>query len=413
MKKIFASVGPAIIVAAVVLGPGSILTSSTVGATLGLLGVPVLVAVTILLIGMVALAARLGAVYEGSPCDELAARLGRPTAVFIGVVLFVIVALYQSSNNIALVGGVEPMFPGGALSLPAQWAVLVAVNLVVIISLYGLRNLYGAVEQLMKLLIAMMIAAFVFNFAWVMTQPRAYEPIASTESMSWLPLLGLIGTTFSVGGAFYQAYLIKEKGWGLDKVRAGLFDSVVGISVLGSVTAVILMTSWRVFYGRPNPVNLESVADVARQLEPLFGPAAKVIFCLGILAGALSSFMVNALIGGTVLSDSLGKGSTMHDRWPLHLTVIALLVGMGVAMASLANEQSTVALITLAQALTVVGIPALGAALLYLGTRKELTGPRKVPAGILIIAGIGFAVSCVLAVVTLIKVYGKLGTLFG
>ena len=110
MSNILRSIGPAVIVAAVVLGPGSILTSSKVGASFGLLGVPVVIGSTILMIAMVGLSARLGAVYEASLCDELARRLGRWVAVAIGGTLFALVALFQSSNNIALVGGLEPMF---------------------------------------------------------------------------------------------------------------------------------------------------------------------------------------------------------------------------------------------------------------------------------------------------------------
>ena len=75
------SIGPAIIVAAVVLGPGSILASSKVGAEWGWLGLPVLGCAVALMIGMVALSARLGVVYQGSLCEELAARLGRGVAV--------------------------------------------------------------------------------------------------------------------------------------------------------------------------------------------------------------------------------------------------------------------------------------------------------------------------------------------
>jgi Mn2+/Fe2+ NRAMP family transporter len=44
------SVGPAIIVAAVVLGPGSILTSSKVGAQFGWLALPVLAVAVVLMI---------------------------------------------------------------------------------------------------------------------------------------------------------------------------------------------------------------------------------------------------------------------------------------------------------------------------------------------------------------------------
>lgn len=408
MKQIFQSVGPAIIVAAVVLGPGSILTSSNVGATVGLLGFPVVVISAVLMISMVALAARLGAVYEDSPCDQLAKRLGRSVAVFIGLVLFAIVAFFQSSNNIALIGGIEPLFGDGTLPFTARCGVLIGVNALIIGSLYLLRNLYGSVERLMKVLMGMMTLSFLFNFVVVWMRPRNYEPVASEAAIDVLPLLGMIGTTFSIGGAFYQAYLVKEKGWGLPEVRRGVTDSIVSISLLGAVTSIILLTAYRVLYQNPDAGPLGSVGDVAKQLEPLFGPSAKIIFCIGILAAALSSFLVNAMIGGTIMSDSIGKGSRLQDGWPVHLTAIALLVGMSVALASLFNQESTIPLITLAQALTVLGNPALAAALIYLGTRRELTGERKVPRWILSLAVIGFCVSCIVAATTAVKVYDKI-----
>jgi Mn2+/Fe2+ NRAMP family transporter len=287
-------------------------------------------------------------------------------------------------------------------------AILLGFNGLIILSLYLLPNLYQSVESLMKLLIGLMTVAFLVNFFVVFASRRSFEPVANDAPFEWIPLLGMIGTTFSVAGAFYQAYLVKEKGWGVGEIRRGLFDSVISISVLGFVTAVILLTSWRVFFGRPGPTELTSVGNVAMQLEPLFGSSAKIVFCVGILAGAVSSFLVNALIGGTVLSDTLGKGSKLTDRWPLHLTTLALAVGGAVAIASLANEGSTVHLITLAQALTVLGVPALALALIYLGTRKELTGQRKVPRPILVLAVIGLVVSCGVAVLTATKVYQKI-----
>jgi Mn2+/Fe2+ NRAMP family transporter len=81
---------------------------------------------------------------------------------------------------------------------------------------------------------------------------------------------------------------------------------------------------------------------------------------------------------------------------------------MGVAMMALAREGSVVLLITIAQALTVLGIPALAAALIYLGTRPDLTGERKVPRWMLALACVGFLVACGLACLTAVKVYEKL-----
>lgn len=436
MKKIYQSVGPALIVAAVVLGPGSILTSSRVGSNLGLVGFPIVMGAAILMIGMVALSARLGAVYPRSLCDELSSRLGRPVSVLIGVTLFTLVAFFQSSNNIALIAGLEPLLvrksdaplkssldvalkasdkpelstevtfktKSDGLGFGTRASLLVFTNLLIIGSLYLTRNLYKLVETGMKILIGLMTVAFLINFVVVFIRPRGYIPDSSGNELEWLPLLGMIGTTFSVGGAFYQAYLVKEKGWGVKDVKQGLTDSIISISLLGSITAIILLTSWRVFYGNPGFAGFSDVGDVAAQLEPSFGSAAKIIFCAGILAGALSSFLVNALIGGTVMADSIGKGSRLKDPWTIHLTSLALLVGMAVGIASLYRKESTVHLITLAQALTVLGIPALAAALIYLGTRPELEKENRVPKPILVVAIIGFLISIVLAAITASKV---------
>ncbi|MDB4544482.1 divalent metal cation transporter [Akkermansiaceae bacterium] len=412
LKQLFRSFGPAIIVAAIVLGPGSILTSSKVGAQYGYVGIAAIVLAVVLMIAMVALAGRIGVIYDNSPCDQLAARLGRPVAVIVGVILFGLVAIFQYSNNVAIVSGIAPLFESDSYTLmdgPAPTIILVSFNALVILCLYWKRHLYRSIESLMKILIGLMVVAFLINFIVIHFSPRGYVPVKSKQAPEILVLMGLMATTFSVGGAFYQAYLVKEKGWKLLDAKRGVVDSVVSISVVGILSTIILMTAARVFYGRPEPVELKGVGDVAMQLQPLFGPWAKVVFCLGIFAGAFSSFLVNALIGGTVLSDSFGKGSRLGEGWTLGLTTVALLSGLVVALLNLNDADSTVKLIVFAQALTVLGVPALALALLYLGTRPELTGERKVPAWIIKLGWLGFVVALALAARTTIAILDKLG----
>jgi Mn2+/Fe2+ NRAMP family transporter len=412
LKQLFSSFGPAIIVAAIVLGPGSILTSSKVGAQYGYPAVTAIILAVILMIAMVALSARIGVIYDDSPCDQLARRLGRPVSVIVGAILFALVAIFQYSNNVAIISGLAPLFDSENFSLTAGATpaiILVSFNAVVIFCFYRMRHLYDSIESLMKWLIGLMVVAFLINFLVVFSSPRGYVPVSSKQEPDVIVLLGLMGTTFSVGGAFYQAYLVKEKGWKLPDAQRGLFDSVISISVVGVVSIVILMTAARVFHGRPDPVVLSGVGDVAMQLQPLFGRWAKVIFCLGIFAGAFSSFLVNALVGGTVLSDSLGKGSRLGEGWTLSLTTVALLCGLIVALFNLSDAASTVNLITFAQALTVLGLPALALALLYLGTRPDLTGERKVPRWIISLGWVGFIVALALAVRTSVAVLEKLG----
>ena len=44
----------------------------------------------------------------GTLCGELADRLGRPFAVLVGISLFLVIASFQVSNNLAVIASIEP-----------------------------------------------------------------------------------------------------------------------------------------------------------------------------------------------------------------------------------------------------------------------------------------------------------------
>lgn len=413
-RSLFRSLGPAIIVASVVLGPGSILTSSKVGCQYGYSMVWVLLLAAALMVSMVALGARLGVTSEGTLCDELARRLGRPWAVLAGGCVFAIVACFQFSNNLGVLAAIEPFVETsdqGAFGWPS--IVLVGLNGVSIAALYGLRHLYRPIEKLMMLLVGLMLVAFAANLFFA--RPSLFDvlagciprlPAGTAEGLipfeqdgqvvdPLLPLTGLLATTFSVAAAFYQSSLVREKGWTVDHLRQGLIDSVAGISVLAGISLMIMVTSAAVLYGTVAPASLSSAAEVAKQLEPLFGPSAKVLFCLGIFAGAFSSFLVNALIGGVLLADGLGLGGRMDQPSSRFFTSLALLIGMGVALGVKTSDMSTVNLIIVAQAITVLGVPLLAFSMLYLATTPDRTGPRRIPRWMIVMASL----SCLVVVV--------------
>jgi manganese transport protein len=429
--------GPAIIVAAVVLGPGSILTSSKVGCEYGYSMLWVLVGAGLLMVGATALSARLGVTLEGTLCDELTRSLGRPLAIFIGVVLFAVVASFQSSNNTAVITSIEPLLEAISGNLSAEtmkWlkvAVLVGVNGLVVATLYGLRNLYGSLEKLMKWLMGLMVLGFGVNL--LVAQPALLEvfkglvPSLPEGGGSWLPTLqvdeatgktnivdpywavqGMIATTFSIAGAFYQSYLVREKGWKRDDLNKGLGDSIFGIAALGLTTMMIMVTAGTVLHGRVDPASLKSASDVAVQLEPLFGRYAALLFVMGIFAGAFSSFLVNASIGGVLLSDGLGLGASLDRAWPKLCTVLALLIGMSVAILATVADFDTVGVIIFAQALTVLGGPILAVTLLYLALSRAYAQKVQAPWWILGLMGAGTLVVCVLAIRTAVSLYYRI-----
>lgn len=419
-QRILRSLGPAIITASVVLGPGSILSASKIGHAYEYQMIWVLVIAVIMMIAMTAMSARLGIQLKGTICDELASRAGRPIAAATGIILFLIAACFQFSNNLGVLAAVEPFIDEKSnISL----GIIIGMNAFIIMALYGFKHLYNHIEKLMKLLVGIMMVAFAINLFQVKPDwlaalsgfiPSIPEGTFTTILPKWdastgkvtdqmTPLVALYATTFSVAGAFYQSYLVRQKGWTRSDLKQGLTDSVLGISALGLITMMVLITAAKVLYHNPDVTSLGSVTDVAKSLEPAFGKSAMVIFSLGIFAGAFSSFLVNAMIGGSILADGFGLGGYIDLKWPKLFTVFALLVGMAVAIYTKTMGAKPVGLIIFAQSLTVLGIPMLAIAMLWLATRADMKGENKIPAWMKILGFVGLLSSVFLALRTAVK----------
>ena len=291
VKNILRSVGPALIVAAVVLGPGSITTSTKVGAAFGYGPLWVLVCLLVLLVGTAALAAWLGATLDKTLCRELAARLGPWAGWVIGIAFFLIVAGFQSSNNMAVVAGIEPLL-GEGVKYPkwAEIATLLCVNGIIVGILYLSKDLYRQIERIMKVFILAMVLAFIVNFFWAgpsfLGALKGLIPDLAPfrDPSQAILLMGLIATTYSVAGAFYQGYLVRERGWGPDDVKKGFMDSLVGMCVLVGVSAVILMTSAATFHGVVHP---DGRGEDVRAAQECFWPALQLHLLLRVPRGGL------------------------------------------------------------------------------------------------------------------------------
>jgi manganese transport protein len=413
------SIGPALIVASVVVGPGSILTSSQVGTDFGYSMIWVLALACVLMLGMTALSARLGGSLSGSLCDEIRARSGPALAILAGACVFLVTTCFQFSNNLGVLAGLEPI---AALGTGTRTAILLLVNGLIIAALFGFKQLYRPIERIMLVLIALMVIGFAGNLLLAspsflavlgglvpslpIESPSELLPYRTADGLAdaFFPVQALIGTTFSIAGAFYVSYLVKKKGWTAADWKKGFTDSAIGIVVLGLISLMIMVTAASVLHGKIAGTELRGAADVARQLEPLFGSSATILFSLGLFAGAFSSFLVNALIGGTLLSDGLGLGSDMDGRWPKVFTVLSLMVGMGVALAIQLMGLRPINLIIFAQSLTVLGNPVLAGILLWLAIRHRADG-ASAPIWMKLAAGAGFLLVLFLAVRTALRLY--------
>jgi Mn2+/Fe2+ NRAMP family transporter len=212
-------------------------------------------------------------------------------------------------------------------------------------------------------------------------------------------IASLLGTTFSVAAAFFQGNLVREKGWTIKDYSRGIGDSVAGVCVLTGISVIIMITAATVIPGKP----AEDIGVLAESLRPLLRSVAYVFFCAGLFAVAMNPFLINAMIGGSILADGIGKPSRLNDRWSRLFTVAVLLTGMVVGMLALKAGHKPVKLIILGQALTVIGNPLMAATILWLANRKDIMGDRRNTIVLNLLGGLGLLVVVLTAAQVLMR----------
>ena len=191
-----------------------------------------------------------------------------------------------------------------------------------------------------------------------------------------------------LAAALFQGNLVREKGWTIRDYNRGIGDSIAGVAVLTSVSAIIMITSGAMLRGK----EANDISVLATQLGPLLGSATRILFSIGLFAVAMNPFVINAMIGGTILADGLGKPAKMSDPWSRRFTVVVLLIGMGVAMIVLHTPVKKIDAIIFGQALTVIGNPLMAAAILWLANHKGIMGDKRNTVLVNVLGGIGFLV---------------------
>lgn len=371
--------GPALFLAAVVLGPGSITLSTIAGSLYGyqLLWVPVLT--TLFMILFTWLSARIGLVTGRTLFGATRTRYGSLVARVGGLFGFLAILAFQAGNTAAIGFAGQALF-GGSVRWWALGFVLLAVGLIY------LPDLYDRLESLVRVVVGLMMATFLGTLAVVgVDVPAAGRGLVPTfpDPESVFLSLGIAASTFSIVAAVYQSYLMREKEWGPERLEDENLDSFLGIAILGLMAAVILLTSAGAIHGTADPVF--SARGMARQLEPLVGPVAFYLFTVGFLFASLSSLVVNPLIGATLLADGFEANPSMDGPVVKRWTAGALAGGL---VAVWAFGGSPVELLRIAQGLAVVAFPLLGYLVLDISRDEELMagyvpGPAALGAGVL------------------------------
>jgi len=344
-------VGPALVLAAVVIGPGSITLSTIAGSLYGYRLLWVLVCSTVFMIVYTQMAARIGLVTGQTLFDLTRRRYGRTTARIGGLFGFLSIVAFQAGNSAAVGFCGNALFGGDA----RVWSILFFLAA---FGLLFLPRLYRKIEFMVKTVVGLMLAAFVGT---LLTVGVSIEGLAAglipsfPDNEAVFLSLGMAATTFSIAAASYQSYLMREKNWGAKDLAVEMVDTVIGIALLGTISVVILLTSSNVLHG--SGVTVFSAQAMAQQLEPLAGPAAFILFTAGFFFAGFSSLVINPFIGSTLLVDGFGGDSSMDGKAVKSWAGVILCAGVTVV---LLFQGTPIELLRIAQSMAVVAFPILG-----------------------------------------------------
>ncbi|TDO03263.1 Nramp family divalent metal transporter [Sunxiuqinia elliptica] len=388
VKQIIRSVGPGFIVASAALGPGSITVASRIGSVYGYAFLWVIVVAAISMVAYTSMSLRFGISHERSILQQIAVTYGRWFSVVIGICAFLSASSFQFGNNLGIGIAME-----GITGVDERVWPFIFTPLGMLL-VFRAGNLYKILEKLMMGMVMIMILAFLFNL--ILARPDmgqvAQGFVPKSFSLGDLDVVAaLVATTFVLNGALYQSYLAQDKGWKIADAKKAQNDTYMGISLLAIISALVIITSAAVL--NPLGIVVNSAADMALQLESLFGRYAKVIFSFGLCAAAFSSLMVNAVMGGGLLSDGLGLGRSMNEKMPKLFTVVILLVGMLIAVFFKGN---VVYALILAQASSILAVPLIAIGILLIVNRKTVMGKLKNGKLQNTLAILGFLLICVM-----------------
>ena len=335
-KGLLTRIGPAFIVGACVIGPGSVTLMSTTGANYGYQLIWLSLLAGALMASFLAFFMRFGILCDETFLDVTARKLGRWFSVACGITIFLVSGAFQFGNSLGVTAGMEALFGDGV----PQYVWPVAFTAAAMVFIFGFRRIYVILEKMMTFFLVFMVCAFLINLIWaVATRPDPVGLLGQAAAgacipslpagVDWVVISGLVGTTFCISAAFLQPYLVKAKGWTEQDLASGLTDTVMASVMLTLIGTIIMMTAATVLYPHAGRVDFRVMIGT---LETVFGPYAKIVFSVGFWAAAFSSFITNSLIGGVLLNDGLGLGGKLESTTSRVLASCVLLVGMTTAL---------------------------------------------------------------------------------
>jgi len=369
-----AVVGPGIITANVDNDPGGIYTYSVAGAQFGYTLLWTLIPVTIALIVVQEMVARMGVVTGKGLADLIREEYGfRMT--FILMVCLLVADLGNTISEFAGLASGMSVFGVSRYIIVPLGAVLVWALVV--------KGTYKFVEKVFLVACVFYIA---YPISCFLAHPVWKEAVVSTVSPSiqfgrsyLYMVIGLVGTTIAPWMQFYLQSAVVEKGIKIKDWAYSRWDVIVGCIATDVVAFFIIVACAATLYVSGHR-NIADAGDAAMALRPLAGHAASALFAFGLVNAALLSASILPLATAYYVCEGLGLESGIGKRVeeaPTFYWLYTGLIVLGALAVVVLREQMQVPIILFSQVVNGIMLPFVLIFMLRLSNREDLMGAYK------------------------------------
>jgi Mn2+/Fe2+ NRAMP family transporter len=239
--------------------------------------------------------------------------------------------------------------------------------------------LFGSYRYAERVFLLLTVVFITYPIAAILGHPNWHHVVSNTVapnfigSKSFLFLaVALIGTTITPYIQLYEAGAVVDKGvkpedYGLQRV-----DAILG-AVMAAMVAMAIIVATGATIGGTGP--LTSAEHAAHALRPVAGPAAEVLFGLGLLGASALAAAVVPLSTSYAVAEAIGVERSVSSSFrqaPLFLGLFTAQILVGAAVVLVPGNLITLIINT--QVLEGVITPMTLILILVLANRRSLLG---------------------------------------
>src|SRR6202163_3360027 len=368
----FAVVGPGFITANVDNDAGGIFTYSAAGAQFGYTLLWTMIPITIALIVVQEMCARMGAVTGKGLSDLIREEFG----LRITFLMMLGILITNFGNVVGEFVGIAGSM--GLFGVPKHISVPICA---VIVWLIAVKGQYKSVE---KVFLAASFFYVTYIFAGLLAKPAWMEslratikppPFAAFHGPYLYMVIGVVGTTIAPWMQFYLQSSIVEKGVTRRQYKASRLDVIFGCVFTDIVAWFIIVACAATLYVHGYH-NINTAKDAAQALHPLAGDYAYILFAMGLFNASLFAASILPLSTAYAVCEGLGFESGIGKKFseaPVFYWLYTRLIAAGAGVILLPNIP-LVKISILSQVVNGVVLPFVLVFMLLLVNKKELMG---------------------------------------